>query len=105
MPDQRIATFFISVNHAKPFSVGTNWAFSVAQIKHSGESMVMVINVYKDPVRMVDAVSALALRQVGYAIPTDLFGPFYVSLRGGRSRSHYGRKCQRWVPVVTRYDI
>ena len=76
MLGQRIETFFISVNHARPFSVGTNWAFSVAQIKHSVESMVMVINVYKDPVRMVDFVSALALRQVGYAIPTDLVGPF-----------------------------
>ena len=73
---QTIETFFISVKHAKPFIVGTNWAYGVAQIKHFGESLVMVINVYKDPVRMVDDVSALAMRQVGYAIPTDLVGPF-----------------------------
>ena len=54
----------------------TKWAFGVAQIKHFVESLVMVINVYKDPVKVVDAVSVLALRQVGYAIPTDLVGPF-----------------------------
>jgi hypothetical protein len=38
--------------------------------------IVMSIDVYRDPVRMVDEISALGLRHVGYAIPTELFGPF-----------------------------
>jgi hypothetical protein len=36
----------------------------------------MTINLYRDPVKMVDDISALGLRHVGYAIPTELFGPF-----------------------------
>merc|ERR1711933_74178 len=31
---------------------------------------------YKDPKKMVEDISALGLRHVGYGIPTDLFGPF-----------------------------
>lgn len=36
----------------------------------------MCVDIYREPVRMVDFVSGLGLRHVGYAIPTDLFGPF-----------------------------
>uniref|UniRef100_A0A7S2QH85 Ion transport domain-containing protein n=1 Tax=Zooxanthella nutricula TaxID=1333877 RepID=A0A7S2QH85_9DINO len=34
---------------------------------------------YKDPKRMVEDISALGLRHVGYGIPTDLFGPFVTA--------------------------
>jgi hemoglobin-like flavoprotein len=35
----------------------------------------MTVDIYRDPVKMVDDVSALGLRHVGYAIPTEFFGP------------------------------
>jgi len=38
--------------------------------------LIMVIDIYKDPVRMVDDISALGLRHVGYAIPTEYMPPF-----------------------------
>jgi len=36
----------------------------------------MTLDMYKDPKRMVEEISALGLRHVGYGIPTDLFGAF-----------------------------
>ena len=36
----------------------------------------MTVDIYKTPVKMVDDISALGLRHVGYAIPTEFFGPF-----------------------------
>jgi len=36
----------------------------------------MTLEIYQNPVKMVDDVSALGLRHVGYAIPTEFFGPF-----------------------------
>lgn len=36
----------------------------------------MVLAIFKDPNRMSEEISALGLRHVGYAVPTDLFGPF-----------------------------
>jgi hypothetical protein len=38
--------------------------------------LVMVIDIYRDPIRMVDDISALGLRHVGYAIPTEYMPPF-----------------------------
>merc|ERR1719414_854343 len=38
--------------------------------------VVMTLDMYKEPVRMVEDISALGLRHVGYGIPTDLFGAF-----------------------------
>jgi len=38
--------------------------------------LVMVVDIYRDPVRMVDDISALGLRHVGYAIPTEYMPPF-----------------------------
>jgi len=38
--------------------------------------LVMAIDMYRDPVRMVDDISALGLRHVGYAIPTEYMPPF-----------------------------
>merc|ERR1719413_841 len=38
--------------------------------------VVMTLDMYKEPVRMVEDISALGLRHVGYGIPTDLFGSF-----------------------------
>merc|ERR1719329_245275 len=39
----------------------------------------MCVDIYRDPVKMVDDVSALGLRHVGYAIPTELFSPFITA--------------------------
>merc|ERR1719343_131599 len=39
----------------------------------------MTLDMYKDPKRMVEDISALGLRHVGYGIPTDLFGPFVTA--------------------------
>jgi len=36
----------------------------------------MTLEVYKEPKKMVEDISALGLRHVGYGIPTELFGPF-----------------------------
>ncbi|CAE7758074.1 unnamed protein product, partial [Symbiodinium microadriaticum] len=36
----------------------------------------MTVEMYKQPKRMVEDISALGLRHVGYAIPTELFSPF-----------------------------
>jgi len=39
----------------------------------------MTLDMYKEPKRMVEDISALGLRHVGYGIPTDLFGPFVTA--------------------------
>ncbi|CAE8659910.1 unnamed protein product [Polarella glacialis] len=36
----------------------------------------MTIEIYRDPVKMVEDISALGLRHVGYGIPTEFFAPF-----------------------------
>jgi hypothetical protein len=41
--------------------------------------LMMTLELYQDPAKMVDDVSALGLRHVGYAIPTELFGPFVTA--------------------------
>jgi len=41
--------------------------------------MQMTLEIYKDPVKMVDDISAVGLRHVGYGIPTEFFGPFVTS--------------------------
>ena len=39
----------------------------------------MSIDMYREPVRVVDDISGVGLRHVGYGIPTELFGPFVSS--------------------------
>merc|ERR1719478_1281928 len=39
----------------------------------------MTLELYQNPVKVVDDISALGLRHVGYNIPTELFGPFVTS--------------------------
>jgi hemoglobin-like flavoprotein/uncharacterized membrane protein YgcG len=39
----------------------------------------MTLEMYMDPVKMVDDISALGLRHVGYAIPTEFMGPFVTA--------------------------
>merc|ERR1712100_108334 len=39
----------------------------------------MTLELFQNPVKMVDDVSALGLRHVGYAIPTEFFGPFVTA--------------------------
>merc|ERR1712045_291855 len=38
--------------------------------------IAMSLEIFVDPKKMVEDISALGLRHVGYGIPTDLFGPF-----------------------------
>mmetsp|Transcript_28120 Transcript_28120/g.65335 ORF Transcript_28120/g.65335 Transcript_28120/m.65335 type:complete len:1268 (+) Transcript_28120:118-3921(+) len=38
--------------------------------------MEMVLEMYREPVKLVDDISSLGLRHVGYGIPTEHFGPF-----------------------------
>merc|ERR1719150_2612124 len=54
--------------------------------------VVMTLDMYKDPKRMVEDISALGLRHVGYGIPTDLFGPFVTG-------------CVQVVRMLTEDDI
>jgi hemoglobin-like flavoprotein len=39
----------------------------------------MTLDLFTNPVKMVDDISALGLRHVGYGIPTELFGPFVTA--------------------------
>jgi len=39
----------------------------------------MTLHIYKNPKKMVEDISALGLRHVGYGIPTELFGPFVTA--------------------------
>jgi hemoglobin-like flavoprotein len=41
--------------------------------------VIMTLDMYKDPKKMVEDISALGLRHVGYGIPTDMFGPFVTA--------------------------
>merc|ERR1740138_1998927 len=40
---------------------------------------MMTGELYQNPTKMVDDISALGLRHVGYGIPTELFGPFVTA--------------------------
>merc|ERR1740130_229680 len=39
----------------------------------------MTLELYRDPSKMVDDISALGLSHVGYGIPTEFFGPFVTA--------------------------
>merc|ERR1712190_440978 len=41
--------------------------------------VAMTLEIYKDPKKMVEDISALGLRHVGYGIPTELFGSFVTA--------------------------
>jgi len=41
--------------------------------------VAMTLDMYREPQRMVEDISALGLRHVGYGIPTDLFNPFVTA--------------------------
>eukprot|EP00927_Polykrikos_kofoidii_P030732 TRINITY_DN2645_c0_g1_i6.p1 TRINITY_DN2645_c0_g1~~TRINITY_DN2645_c0_g1_i6.p1 ORF type:complete len:1095 (-),score=184.74 TRINITY_DN2645_c0_g1_i6:117-3401(-) len=42
----------------------------------STKVLTMVLDLYREPVRMVDDISGVGLRHVGYGISTEFFGPF-----------------------------
>jgi len=42
--------------------------------------MAITLDMYRDPQRMVQELSALGLRHVGYGIPTELFDPFVTAI-------------------------
>eukprot|EP00927_Polykrikos_kofoidii_P033473 TRINITY_DN282_c0_g1_i7.p1 TRINITY_DN282_c0_g1~~TRINITY_DN282_c0_g1_i7.p1 ORF type:complete len:1106 (-),score=182.29 TRINITY_DN282_c0_g1_i7:180-3497(-) len=45
----------------------------------STKVLTMALDLYRDPVRMVDDISGVGLRHVGYGISTEFFGPFASS--------------------------
>lgn len=50
---------------------------STTRLRFIADSVIrMTVDMYKDPRAMVEDISALGLRHVGYGIPTELFGPF-----------------------------
>merc|ERR1719277_2304347 len=53
------------------FKQSTTWLHFIAD-----RIVAMTLDIYKDPKKMVEDISALGLRHVGYGIPTELFGPF-----------------------------
>mmetsp|Transcript_41104 Transcript_41104/g.76493 ORF Transcript_41104/g.76493 Transcript_41104/m.76493 type:complete len:1133 (-) Transcript_41104:34-3432(-) len=59
----------------------------------------MTLQIYQNPVKMVDDISALGLRHVGYGIPTELFGPFVtacVEVLMGRTSDETTVESFRW---------
>lgn len=57
------------------------------------------LELYREPVQLVDDISALGLRHVGYAIPTELFGPFVtacIEVLGGLSDDQVAVEAYRW---------
>ena len=51
---------------------------------HPIESGRITVEMYKDPTRMVDEMSALGLRHVGYGIPTAPWNGMNFSVKMGR---------------------
>ncbi|CAK9048506.1 unnamed protein product, partial [Durusdinium trenchii] len=61
---------------------------SATRINFIGDKVVaMTLEMYRAPRRMVEEISALGLRHVGYAIPTEMFPPF-VSAGVALMQSH-----------------
>lgn len=59
----------------------------------------MTLDLYQDPIKMVDDISALGLRHVGYGIPTELFGPFVtvcIEVLAGMKCSETALEAFRW---------
>ena len=59
----------------------------------------MTIDIYRDPVKMVDVVFELGLRHVSYGIPRELFGLFVSACVAG-SCDHQGRNHHRYLSLV-----
>mmetsp|Transcript_43045 Transcript_43045/g.98995 ORF Transcript_43045/g.98995 Transcript_43045/m.98995 type:complete len:1102 (+) Transcript_43045:133-3438(+) len=60
----------------------------------------MTLEIFREPAKMVDDVSALGLRHVGYGIPTELFGPFVsacVEVLAPHCEDDIGIKAFRWA--------
>jgi hypothetical protein len=62
-------------------------------------ALLMTQELFQDPVKMVDDISALGLRHVGYGIPTELFAPFVnsiIEVLGNYSNDHNTIEAYRW---------
>lgn len=61
--------------------------------------LMMTTELFANPWKMVDDVSALGLRHVGYAVPTDLFGPFVsacIKVVGRQTDDEEALEAFRW---------
>lgn len=59
----------------------------------------MVLDMYREPVRMTDDISALGLRHVGYGIPTEFFAPFVsavIEVLNATSKDEVLIEATRW---------
>jgi uncharacterized membrane protein YgcG len=72
MREEIYAKFFVACPAGESFFKQSNTYLHLVATK----IIQMSVDMYADPVRMVDDISGLGLRHVGYAIPTELFGPF-----------------------------
>ena len=52
----------------------------------STKVLTMVLDMYRDPVRMVDDISSVGLRHVAYVSSAEYFGPFGLGNRRGDKR-------------------
>ena len=58
---------------------------SATQLHYIADKLVI-----KEPARMVEQISALGLRYVGFGIPADLFGPLVAACLTSESREAVG---------------
>jgi len=61
--------------------------------------VAMSLAIFRDPKQMVEDISALGLRHVGYGIPTELFGPFvtaYVQVVRENTVDEVAEEAFRW---------
>jgi hemoglobin-like flavoprotein len=72
MREEIYAKFFAACPAGESFFKQSNTYLHIVATK----IIQMSVEMYQDPIRMVDDISGLGLRHVGYAIPTELFGPF-----------------------------
>merc|ERR1719191_1739566 len=75
MREEIYAKFFMACPAGESFFKQSNTYLHLVATK----IITMTVDIYLEPVRMVDDISALGLRHVGYAIPTELFGPFVTA--------------------------
>jgi len=59
----------------------------------------MIIEIYKDPWKVVEEISAIGLRHVGYGVPTDLIPPFVTAsseVQGTTTASEVALEAYKW---------
>mmetsp|Transcript_21947 Transcript_21947/g.48526 ORF Transcript_21947/g.48526 Transcript_21947/m.48526 type:complete len:1130 (+) Transcript_21947:41-3430(+) len=92
---QIYAKFFMSTPAGQDYFKQSNTYLHLIATK----IMDMTMELYREPVKMVDDISALGLRHVGYAIPTELMGPFVsacIEVAQGVTQDEVAIEAFRW---------